>query len=74
MLGFYNGKFEVGFILYFRLDITKKYDEKHDSDTAAGCICHGRPSREPLPPSHPYSFLNPLIDPWWAKLDKETQT
>ena len=27
----------------------------------------------PFPPSHPYSFLNPVIDPWWSKLDKETQ-
>ena len=27
----------------------------------------------PFPPSHPYSFLNPVIDPWWQKLDKETQ-
>ena len=27
----------------------------------------------PFPASHPYSFLNPVIDPWWAKLDKDTQ-
>ena len=27
----------------------------------------------PFPLSHPYSFLNPVIDPWWVKLDKETQ-
>ena len=27
----------------------------------------------PFPPSHPYSFLNPVIDPWWSKLDKDTQ-
>ena len=27
----------------------------------------------PFPETHPYSFLNPVIDPWWAKLDKETQ-
>ena len=27
----------------------------------------------PFPSSHPYSFLNPVIDPWWSQLDKETQ-
>ena len=27
----------------------------------------------PFPASHPYSFLNPVIDPWWSKLDKDTQ-
>ena len=27
----------------------------------------------PFPETHPYSFLNPVIDPWWAQLDKETQ-
>ena len=27
----------------------------------------------PFPPSHPYSFLNPVIDPWWSQLDQDTQ-
>ena len=27
----------------------------------------------PFPESHPYSFLNPVIDPWWHQLDQETQ-
>ena len=27
----------------------------------------------PFPESHPYSFLNPVIDPWWHKLDQDTQ-
>ena len=27
----------------------------------------------PFPESHPYSFLNPVIDPWWSQLDKDTQ-
>ena len=27
----------------------------------------------PFPESHPYSFLNPVIDPWWHKLDEQTQ-
>jgi len=28
----------------------------------------------PFPPEHQYNFLNPVIDPWWHKLDKSTQT
>ena len=27
----------------------------------------------PFPESHPYSFLNPVIDPWWHQLDEDTQ-
>ena len=27
----------------------------------------------PFPETHPYSFLNPVIDPWWHQLDEETQ-
>ena len=27
----------------------------------------------PFPQTHPYSFLNPVIDPWWPRLDKQTQ-
>ena len=27
----------------------------------------------PFPESHPYSFLNPVIDPWWHQLDEQTQ-
>jgi len=27
----------------------------------------------PFPPEHQYNFLNPVIDPWWHKLDKSTQ-
>ena len=27
----------------------------------------------PFPETHPYSFLNPVIDPWWHQLDQETQ-
>ena len=27
----------------------------------------------PFPESHPYSFLNPVIDPWWHQLDQDTQ-
>jgi len=28
----------------------------------------------PFPPEHQYNFLNPVIDPWWHKLDKSTQS
>lgn len=27
----------------------------------------------PFPPSHPYSFLNPVLDPWWHDLEPATQ-
>jgi len=27
----------------------------------------------PFPPSHTFHFLNPVIDPWWYKLDEESQ-
>ena len=27
----------------------------------------------PFSLSHPYSFLNPVIDPWWHQLDEQTQ-
>jgi len=27
----------------------------------------------PFPPSHPGNVLNPIIEPWWIRLDKETQ-
>ena len=27
----------------------------------------------PFPETHPYSFLNPVIDPWWHQLDEDTQ-
>ena len=27
----------------------------------------------PFPPEHPYNRLNPLIDPWWERLDKKTR-
>lgn len=27
----------------------------------------------PFPPEYPYSFLNPLIEPWWEELDTATQ-
>ena len=27
----------------------------------------------PFPPTHPYNFLNPIIEPSWLQLDSETQ-